>query len=65
MQRRKFSREFKIEAVNRAASIRHARSAIVYGQDDALALTWAGFSIGAPLHSRHWKPPSPSAHRRR
>jgi TolB-like protein len=38
--------------VNRAASIRHARSAIIYGQDDALALTWAGFSIGMDEHDR-------------
>jgi tetratricopeptide (TPR) repeat protein len=37
---------------NRAASIRHARSAIVHGQDDALALTWAGFSIGMDAHDR-------------
>jgi TolB-like protein len=37
---------------NRAASIRHARSAIVHGQDDALALTWAGFSIGMDEHDR-------------
>ncbi|RWB65218.1 winged helix-turn-helix domain-containing tetratricopeptide repeat protein [Mesorhizobium sp.] len=38
--------------INRAASIRHARSAIVHGQDDALALTWAGFSIGMDAHDR-------------
>jgi TolB-like protein len=37
---------------SRAASIRHARSAIVHGQDDALALTWAGFSIGMDAHDR-------------
>ncbi|RUT96462.1 transcriptional regulator, partial [Mesorhizobium sp. USDA-HM6] len=37
---------------NRASSIRHARSAIVHGQDDALALTWAGFSIGMDAHDR-------------
>ncbi|TGP48883.1 transcriptional regulator, partial [Mesorhizobium sp. M2D.F.Ca.ET.226.01.1.1] len=30
----------------------YARSAIVYGQDDALALTWAGFSIGMDAHDR-------------
>src|SRR5882757_5127280 len=30
----------------RMASIRHARAAILHGQDDALALTFAGFSIG-------------------
>jgi TolB-like protein/Tfp pilus assembly protein PilF len=35
---------------SRAASIRHARSAIVHGQDDALALTFAGFSIGMDGH---------------
>jgi tetratricopeptide (TPR) repeat protein len=41
-----------LQEVNRAASIRHARSAIVHGQDDALALTWAGFSIGMDAHDR-------------
>jgi TolB-like protein len=35
---------------NRAASIHHARAAIAYGQDDALALTFAGFSIGMDGH---------------
>jgi TolB-like protein len=35
---------------NRAASIRHARAAIEHGQDDALALTFAGFSIGMDGH---------------
>jgi len=35
---------------SRAASIRHARAAIVDGQDDALALTFAGFSIGMDGH---------------
>ena len=34
---------------HRAASIRHAQSAIAHGQDDALALTFAGFS---PRHGR-------------
>jgi tetratricopeptide (TPR) repeat protein len=34
------------------ASIRHARAAIVHGQDDALALTFAGFSIGMDGHDR-------------
>jgi TolB-like protein/tetratricopeptide (TPR) repeat protein len=34
----------------RTASIRHARAAIVHGQDDALALTFAGFSIGMDGH---------------
>jgi TolB-like protein/tetratricopeptide (TPR) repeat protein len=36
----------------RAASIRHARSAIVHAPDDALALTFAGFSIGMDGHDR-------------
>jgi TolB-like protein len=40
------------QEINRASSIRHARSAIVHGQDDALALTWAGFSIGMDAHDR-------------
>lgn len=34
----------------RAASIRHAREAILHGQDDAHALTFAGFSIGMDGH---------------
>jgi TolB-like protein/Tfp pilus assembly protein PilF len=34
----------------RAASIRHAQAAIVHGQDDALALTFAGFSVGMDAH---------------
>jgi TolB-like protein len=37
---------------NRAASMRHAQAAIVHGQDDALALTFAGFSIGMDGHDR-------------
>jgi TolB-like protein len=41
-----------LQEVNRAASIRHARSAILYGQDDATALTLAGFSIGMDGHDR-------------
>ncbi|CDX49100.1 Adenylate cyclase [Mesorhizobium plurifarium] len=41
-----------LQEINRASSIRHARSAIVHGQDDALALTWAGFSIGMDAHDR-------------
>ncbi|MER9581668.1 winged helix-turn-helix domain-containing protein [Mesorhizobium sp. M0047] len=41
-----------LQEVNRTASIRHARWAIVHGQDDALALTWAGFSIGMDAHDR-------------
>lgn len=41
-----------LQEVNRAASIRHARSAILHGQDDAAALTLAGFSIGMDAHDR-------------
>ena len=41
-----------LHEVDRAASIRHARAAIVHGQDDALALTLAGFSIGMDGHDR-------------
>jgi TolB-like protein len=41
-----------LQEVNRAASVRHARSAMVHGQDDALALTLAGFSIGMDGHDR-------------
>ena len=41
-----------LQEVNRAASIRHARSAILHGQDDAAALTLAGFSIGMDGHDR-------------
>jgi adenylate cyclase len=36
----------------RAASIRHAQMAMAHGQDDALALTFAGFSIGMEGHDR-------------
>ncbi|MDQ0142374.1 winged helix-turn-helix domain-containing tetratricopeptide repeat protein [Cupriavidus necator] len=41
-----------LHEADRAASIRHARLAILHGQDDALALTWAGFSIGMDGHDR-------------
>ncbi len=41
-----------LQEVNRTASIRHARSAVIHGQDDALALTLAGFSIGMDGHDR-------------
>lgn len=41
-----------LQEVDRTASIRHARLAIIHGQDDALALTWAGFSIGMDGHDR-------------
>jgi adenylate cyclase len=37
---------------NRMASTRHAEAAIARGQDDALALTFAGFSIGMDKHDR-------------
>lgn len=39
-----------LQEESRAASIRHARAAILHGQDDALALTFAGFSIGMDGH---------------
>jgi adenylate cyclase len=31
---------------HRAASMRHAEAAVAYGQDDAIALTFAGFTVG-------------------
>ena len=37
---------------NRLASIRHAEAAIAHGQDDALALSFAGFVIGMDKHDR-------------
>lgn len=37
---------------HRLASVRHAREAIIHGQDDALALTFAAFSIGMDEHDR-------------
>ena len=37
---------------NRTASMHHAEAAIVHGQDDALALTFAGFSIGMDGHDQ-------------
>jgi TolB-like protein/Tfp pilus assembly protein PilF len=37
---------------SKAASMRHARAAIVHGQDDALALSFAGFSIGMDGHDQ-------------
>jgi adenylate cyclase len=37
---------------DRTASIRHAEAAIANGQDDALALTFAGFCIGMDGHDR-------------
>jgi TolB-like protein len=44
-----FLRAGLLEA-NRMASISHAQTAILHGQDDALALTFAGFSIGMDGH---------------
>jgi len=41
-----------LREVERAASIRHAQMAMGQGQDDALALTFAGFSIGMDGHDR-------------
>jgi adenylate cyclase len=38
---------------DRTASIRHAQAAIACGQDDALALTFAGFSIGMDANDRN------------
>lgn len=37
---------------DRLASVRHAHAAIMHGRDDALALTYAGFSIGMDGHDR-------------
>jgi adenylate cyclase len=37
---------------NRQAAIRHAHAAVAYGQDDAMALTLGGFSIGMVEHDR-------------
>lgn len=37
---------------NRMASLRHAEAAMTFGQDDARALTLAGFSIGMDGHDR-------------
>jgi TolB-like protein len=37
---------------NRVASIRHAHAAILHGKDDAVALTFAGFSLGMDAHDR-------------
>jgi TolB-like protein len=37
---------------DKAASVHHAQAAIAHGQDDALALTFAGFSIGMDGHDR-------------
>jgi TolB-like protein len=39
-----------LHEADRTASIRHAEAAILHGQDDALALSFAGFSIGMDGH---------------
>ncbi|ACA17226.1 transcriptional regulator domain protein [Methylobacterium sp. 4-46] len=41
-----------LSEVDRAASIRHAEKAIAHGRDDALALTFAGFSLAMDAHDR-------------
>jgi len=41
-----------LQETSRAASIHHARSALLHGPDDAAALTLAGFSIGMDGHDR-------------
>jgi tetratricopeptide (TPR) repeat protein len=41
-----------LQEASRAASIRYARSALLHGQDDAAALTLAGFSIAMDGHDR-------------
>jgi TolB-like protein len=41
-----------LQETHRAASIRHAQAAIAHGQDDALALTFAGFSLAMDAHDR-------------
>lgn len=37
---------------DRLASVRHARLAIEHGRDDAVALTFVGFSLGMDAHDR-------------
>jgi TolB-like protein/Tfp pilus assembly protein PilF len=41
-----------LQEKDKALSIRHARAAIAHGRDDALALTFAGFSIAMDGHER-------------
>lgn len=41
-----------LREAERDESVRHAQAAISNGQDDALALTFAGFSIGMDAHDR-------------
>jgi len=41
-----------LKEADRLASVRHARLALEHGRDDALALTFAGFSLGMDAHDR-------------
>jgi TolB-like protein len=41
-----------LQEQNRAASILHAQAALSHGGDDAVALTFAGFSLGMDAHDR-------------
>jgi len=41
-----------LDQAEREASIAHARAAMANGRDDALALTFAGFSMGMDAHDR-------------
>lgn len=41
-----------LQEADRAASIHHARLALEHGRDDALSLTFAGFSLGMDAHDR-------------
>jgi TolB-like protein len=41
-----------LKEANRSASLRHAEAAMTFGQDDARALTLAGFSVGMDGHDR-------------
>jgi len=41
-----------LQEENREASIRHAQAALGHGNDDAVALTFAGFSLGMDAHDR-------------
>ena len=41
-----------LQEQNRAESIRHAQAALSHGNDDAVALAFAGFSLGMDAHDR-------------
>ena len=41
-----------LKEVDRCSSVHHARLALEFGRDDALALTFAGFSLGMDAHDR-------------